>query len=186
MLLWIQKYHYTIQDKPGKDMILANCLSQLPSTKESLPIPIHQNIQHVQLSTHELEAVKEAIQCNPVYNTLYWLFLRGWSNCLRLVLRIAQHYWGVQEELSIEASILLKGYHICISPQLLDRTLADLHSAHQGIEKMQALAQAVYWPGMDADITNYVKRCAICTWYKTSHLLSKCFSGICPMAHGRK
>ena len=44
ILLHMQKYHYTIQYKPGKDMILADCLSQFPSTKESLPIPIHQNI----------------------------------------------------------------------------------------------------------------------------------------------
>ena len=57
MLLYMQKYHYTIQHKPSKDMILANCLSQFLSAKESLPILIHQNIQHVQLSTHELDAV---------------------------------------------------------------------------------------------------------------------------------
>ena len=34
---------------------------------------------------------------------------------------------------------------------------------------MQALAQeAVYWSGIDADITDHVKRCAICTWHKAS------------------
>ena len=38
----MQKYHYTIQYKPSKDMILANHLSQFSSAKESLPIPILQ------------------------------------------------------------------------------------------------------------------------------------------------
>ena len=39
---------------------------------------------------------------------------------------------------------------------------------------MQALAQeAVSWPGIDANITNYVKRCAICTQHKGSPLFSK-------------
>ena len=57
MLLHIQKYCYTIQYKPSKDMILAEHLSQFPSAKESLPIPIHKNIQHIQLFTHELDAV---------------------------------------------------------------------------------------------------------------------------------
>ena len=85
-----------------------------------------------------------------------------------LVPRIAQHYWGTWDELSIEASILLKGDHICTPPELLNRTLADLHSTHQRLEKMQALAsEAVYWPSIDVDITDYVKRCAICTWHKT-------------------
>ena len=45
--LCMQKYHYTIQYKPGKDMILADHLSKFPSIKESVPIPIHQNIQAV-------------------------------------------------------------------------------------------------------------------------------------------
>ena len=54
-------------------------------------------------------------------------------------------------------------------PKLLDRTLGVLHSVHQGIEKMQAKAQvAVYWPGIDIDITNYVKRCLLCTRCKAT------------------
>ena len=57
MLLCLQKYDYTIQNKPSKEMLLADCLSHFPSLKESLPIPIHQNIQHVQLFTDKLDAI---------------------------------------------------------------------------------------------------------------------------------
>ena len=41
--------HHSVQT--NKEMVLANHLSNFPSLKEFLPIPIHQNIQHVQLST---------------------------------------------------------------------------------------------------------------------------------------
>ena len=43
---------------------------------------------------------------------------------------------------------------------------------HLGIEKMQHRARAtVYWPGMDSDIVEYVKRCKICTQHKaTQHI----------------
>ena len=169
LLLCMQKYHYTIQYKPNKDMILANCLSWFPSAKESLLIHIHQNIQHVQLSTHEHDGVWGVIKHDLVYSTLYQLTLRGWSDNLQLIPRIKWHYWGPWDELSIEASILLKGDYICIPPELLDRTLADLHGAYQGIEKMQTLTwDAVYWPGIDANIADYVKRCAICIQHKVS------------------
>ena len=40
MLLHMQKYYYTIQYKPGKEMVLADCLSQFLSPRESLPIPL--------------------------------------------------------------------------------------------------------------------------------------------------
>ena len=45
MLLHIQKSDYTIQYKPNKTMVLAGCLGCFPSHKESLSIPIDQNIQ---------------------------------------------------------------------------------------------------------------------------------------------
>ena len=64
MLLCMQKYDYMIQYKPSKEKILANCLSQLPSYKESLPIAIN-NIQHVQLSNDKLDVIQAAVECDP-------------------------------------------------------------------------------------------------------------------------
>ena len=44
-------------------------------------------------------------------------------------------------------------------PKLLNRTLTDLHSTHLGMEKMQSQdREAVYWPGIDAAIIDYVRR----------------------------
>ena len=136
MLLHMQKYDYTIQYKPCKEMILADHLSHFLSLKKSLPIAIHQNLQHFQLSNDRLDAIRGAVECNPVYNTLCCLTLRGCLNCLKQVPRIAQHFSGTPDELAIEAGILLKGHQIHIPSKLLNRTLNDLHSAHQGMEKM--------------------------------------------------
>ena len=47
MCLCMQKYDYTIWYKPGKDMVLADCLSCFPSNTNYLPIALAQNIQHV-------------------------------------------------------------------------------------------------------------------------------------------
>ena len=66
MLHHMQKYKYTIQYKPGKEVVLANCLCHFPSCNESIPIPIHQNIQHVQLSTSELDEL-----LNMIWSTAY-------------------------------------------------------------------------------------------------------------------
>ena len=57
MLLCMQKYDYTIVHKPGKDMVLADCLSHFPSNTNYLPIPLAHNIQHIQLSTSELDVI---------------------------------------------------------------------------------------------------------------------------------
>ena len=57
MLLHMQKYDYTIVYNPGKDMVLADHLNHFPSNTNYLPIPLAQNIQHVQLSTSELDVI---------------------------------------------------------------------------------------------------------------------------------
>ena len=52
---------------------------------------------------------------------------------------------------------------------------------------MQALGpEAVYWPGIDADITDYVKRCAIYTQHKASSPAQLMLPRETPLAHGRK
>ena len=84
------------------------------------------------------------------------------------VLRIAKHFWGAQDELFIEACNLM-GDQACVPPELLYCTLADLHWSQQGMEKMQAQArEGVYWPGINADIADYVRRYTICTKHKGS------------------
>ena len=169
MLLCMQKYDFTIVYKPGKDMVLADCLSCFPSYTNYLPIPLVHNIQHVQLSTSELDVIRGAVECDPVYSTVYRLTLRGWPDRVQDVPHVARHFWGARDELSIDQGLLLKGTRVCIPPELLERTLADLHGAHQGVDRMQAQArEAVYWPGIDSDISDYVSQCTTCTKHKAS------------------
>ena len=41
--------------------------------------------------------------------------------------------------------------------------MEDLHQSHTGINKTMSLARTcMYWPGMEADVTDYIKRCLTC------------------------
>ena len=80
MLLHMQKYDYTIVYKPGKDMVLADHLSHFPSNTNYLQIPLAQNIQHIQLSTAELDVIWGSVEGDLVYSTVYSLTLRGWPD----------------------------------------------------------------------------------------------------------
>ena len=53
--------------------------------------------------------------------------------------------------------MVLRGQRVVISEALRLQMLMTLHNGHQGIMKMQSQAgETVYWPGIDADIANYV------------------------------
>ena len=114
------------------------------------------------------------------------LTLRGWPDCRQQVPWITRHFWGAQDKLFIESSLLFKGAWVCIPPELLNCTLADLHRTHQGIDRMQAQAkEAVYWPSIDADITMSASA-PVAQNTKPLPMHSLCYLGISPMAHDRR
>ena len=76
---------------------------------------------------------------------------------------MAGWYWGFRNELTTDDQVLLKGECVVLPPSCRDRILANLHQSHHSIQEALDLAQSVvYWPGMEADITNYVKQCPLC------------------------
>ena len=109
------------------------------------------------------------MECDPVYSTVYCLTLRGWPDHMQEVPCIAWHFWDTRDELSIDSGLSPKGTRVCILPELFDKTLAYLHGAHQGGDRMQVqVRESVYWPGIDADIADYVSWCTVCTKHKAS------------------
>ena len=111
----------------------------------------------------------EAVECDLVYSTIYCLTLRGWSDQRQEVPCITRHFWGAWDELSVNSGLLFKGRRVCIHPELLNCTHADLHGTQQGTNSMQTqVREAVYWPSIDADISDYVCQCTICIKHKAS------------------
>ena len=57
----------------------------------------------------------------------------------------------------------MKGERIVIPTTCRDSILADLHKSHEGANQSLSLATTcVYWPGMEADMMDYIKRCVTC------------------------
>ena len=85
MLLCLQKYGYTIQYKPGKEMVLVDCLSQFPSRKENMPIQLHQNMYNIYFTPDKLNIVRGVVERDPIHRTIYRLTLNGWPKRIQEV-----------------------------------------------------------------------------------------------------
>ncbi|XP_060103361.1 uncharacterized protein LOC132577587, partial [Heteronotia binoei] len=77
--------------------------------------------------------------------------------------------WGLRDErlqqklFAKEEGCLLWGSRVVVPPPLQKRVLASLHETHPGIVRMKALARSyVWWPGMDGEIEDWVRRCSAC------------------------
>ena len=82
---YIYKDVYTMQYKPGKEMVLADCLSHFPSRTENMPIKLHQNIQNIYFTPDKLKVVRVAEEKDPIHNTMYRLTLNGWPERIQEV-----------------------------------------------------------------------------------------------------
>ena len=88
------------------------------------------------------------------------LTLNGWPDRQGHVPRAAGFYCSFRSvnELSIDGDILTKGERVVIPPSCRDNIMADLYGSHASINKAMDLARTcVYWPGMEADVTDYIK-----------------------------
>ena len=80
------------------------------------------------------------------------------------------HYFQVRSELSIMEGLIFKGDKIVIPESLQKEMKERIHMGHMGIERCKARAQQlIYWPNINADITNMVSNCSACLENRRYH-----------------
>ena len=152
----------TIRYKPGKDMLLADALSRCPS-RGNEEIKLDMRVDYVAFNKAWIAKLKEATGDDPVMSTVYQLTQQGWPHQRRHTPRMARAYWDFRDELSTDDGLLLKGPRIVIPSCLREEYLQRPHQGHLSATKIQQNArQHLYWPGLDADITDFGRRCQEC------------------------
>ena len=110
-----------------------------------------------------LTKITAETQWDPILSMVHRLTLNGWPDRQGHVPRVARFYWSFRDKLSIDGNLLTKGERVVIPPSCRDNIMADLHGSHASINKAMDLARTcIYWPGMEADRTNYIKWCLTC------------------------
>ena len=72
-------------------------------------------------------------------------------------------YFNIRDEISVANGLVLKGERIIVPLSMRKEMKQIIHSGHQGIEKCKARArEALYWPGMSAEIADIVSACSTC------------------------
>ena len=162
MLLQLQQYDVTIKYRPGKEMLLADALSRC-SSRASGEIKLDMRVDYIAFSKAWIAKLKETTREDPILGTVYQLTQQGWPHQRRHTPRMARAYWDFRDQLSTDEGLLLMGPRIVILFCLCEEYLQRLHQGHLSATKVQQNArQHLYWPGLDADIADYTRRCQEC------------------------
>ena len=131
--------------------------------------PVPGDIVHLleTINTSPIDATKIKLWTarDPVLSQVLLFVLQGWPS--EVDEEALKPYFSRREKLSVHAGCLLWGARVIVPPQGRDEVLNILHNTHPGIVKMKSLARSyVWWPKMDTNLEEKVKRCATCQRYQ--------------------
>ena len=177
MLLRLQRYTYTVRYKPGSEMHVPDMLSRAyihenvdKELEEVLKCQVHLVVSSLPYSDEKIKQIRNATMDDNSLIVVSKLIKEGWPDHRSNVSAEAREYWNHRNELSEYDGILLKGTQIIIPQSMRNEMLVILHESHFGREKTCNLAKDVmFWPGMNAQIKDYVSKCGICNEHKSSN-----------------
>ena len=88
---------------------------------------------------------------------------QGWPDRIQQVPVMVRKYWMFRELLVEQDGIIYKGKQVVVPAALRTDYMRRLHFSHMGSEStIRQAREAVYWPGMVADIERVTRQCAVC------------------------
>ena len=162
-----RKTRFFVTDAPGPAII------GLPSLEAFKIISLNCEIKetvtrpvagiHPQFTGDVITRLKTATQQDEELTVLREVISQGWPDQRKEAPTTVHGYWNYRDELAIEDGLIVKGERIFIPRSMIPDILEQLHSAHQGGEKMKLRARStVFWTGITKDIDNTVSRCTQC------------------------
>ena len=84
-------------------------------------------------------------------------------------------------EMSIQDGLIFKGDCLVVPQASRSELLRRIHNSHLGISGcLNRTHECLYWPGMTADIKNYVSTCEACREYEQGQVKEAMLSPVMP------
>ncbi len=167
----LMKYSFSIKHVPGTQLPTADCLSRAPAKSTSvseLTSEVEAYVNHLATyyspaSPDMLHHLENSQRRDEECCNLARLLEQGWPNDVKKVPFTLRQWHPYRNEISHKNGLLCRGDCIIIPRQLRPEILNRLHDGHLGITRcMQRARQAVFWPGLTAEIHRLVERCETC------------------------
>ena len=170
-------YSFTAQWVKGKDHLAADALLRFPVDQPSLDDELYEAHAEAAVHAHFADKSTEDLQLHEVRNTQHTdpqlsrvadCVRCVWPDSLAEVDDLAKPFWPTRHQLYLANplpghSLLLMNSRTVILPSLQKKILLTLHEGHQGIDKTRCRARdSVFWPGIDREIKDMIKRCHQC------------------------
>ncbi len=168
----LQRYDFDLQYMPGKDLVVADCLSRAPveaaaelETKKFMDTDLdaHQifvsALEYSYLSDKLRHRLQEEAANDQEYQNVVRATEMGWTEEDKV--RTGE-YWGFKSDIFLEDGLLFWRGRPVIPENARPRFLESIHRGHVGINASLKRAQAVWWPQLKSDVKRHRVTCHTC------------------------
>ena len=173
-LLRRMRYDFEMYYVPGSELEVADTLSRASLSDDEPEIPEKEMNCYVHMIANEY-SISESLRKKIVTETsndatlklLKKYIMNGWPSLRKEIEPEVRGYFLHREELTVLDNLILKGIQIVIPKSIRPEMRNLLHTGHLGIEKTRQSARtALYWPGINHEISEMVDGCEICQEYQ--------------------
>ena len=178
MMLFLQRYNFTVVYRKGSSLHLADTLSRAPCQDTPTTSPNLDTFQVFRTHIAQLDPTSTAItdvtraqlrtatESCPDMQLLQHHIIHGWPPTKGHLPDSLQAFWHFREDLSVADGILLKSNRAIVPASLKSSMLEKIHQSHRGTESCLRFArEAVFWPSMTKDIEKTCHSCPSCAKY---------------------
>nr|XP_006816318.1 PREDICTED: uncharacterized protein K02A2.6-like [Saccoglossus kowalevskii] len=154
-------------------MYLADTLSRAyltdqPPKNPQVEIESVNMVQSLPLSQPRCQDIKTHTESDQSLQLLKSMIQNGFPETKAEMPVALTTYFQVRHELSVQDSIIFRGERAIIPKSLRHDMLKRVHSSHLGTEGcLRRARECLYWPGMNAEIKDYIDKCDVCHTFGT-------------------
>ncbi|KAL9989578.1 hypothetical protein ACROYT_G004142 [Oculina patagonica] len=170
MIIHLQKYDLEVKYEKGNKMFLADTLSRafLPAGEhDEQEFETINMIKYFPVSEERLLQIQRDTEADESLQVLKGVIQKGWPEQKSEVPRVISPYFNMRDEMSIQDGLIFRGERVVVPRASRSELLKRIHSSHLGVNGcLNRARECLYWPGMTADIKNYVSTCEACREYE--------------------
>ena len=173
MFMRLQRYDVAKRYHQGKKMFFPDALSRAfvlaLACDDSTEYCVHSCTDYIPIPGAVLNEIKLATANDEELQRLKSVVLGGWPDERKVVHPLISYYFCHRDEIFMQDGLILRGDRVIVPHALRSQMNDRIHSSHMGVGScLRRARECLFWPNMNAELTEYIAACSTCRNYETA------------------